>query len=136
MCTSDDRFYRAEGQGARRGTHPSRAIRQDREISEYPNSSGRESAGEEEKAYMTLRERIVAALDRRGPDRLPTFGWRNSRPIFEDFTPGGDEGDFVDAAGHDAVCWSPSCRQIETIDADTFVDEFGARCDSKNILCF
>jgi hypothetical protein len=46
---------------------------------------------------MTSRERVIAALERREPDRLPTFEWRISRPI------------------------------IEAIDADSFVDEFGVR---------
>ena len=32
---------------------------------------------------MTSRERIIAALERREPDRLPTFEWRISRPIIE-----------------------------------------------------
>jgi uroporphyrinogen decarboxylase len=76
---------------------------------------------------MTSRERVIAALERREPDRLPTFEWRISRPIIEAFAPGGDEGDFVEAAGHDAVCCSPSYRRVETIDADTFVDEFGVK---------
>ena len=73
---------------------------------------------------MTSRERIIAELERREPDRLPTFEWRIARSIIEAFAPSEDEGDFVEAEGHGTVCCSPSYKHIEVIDADTFVDEF------------
>jgi hypothetical protein len=47
---------------------------------------------------MNSSERVIAALERREPDRLPTFEWRVSQPIVDAFAPGGDEGDFVEAA--------------------------------------
>ncbi len=73
---------------------------------------------------MTSKERIVAALERREPDRLPTFEWKVSQPIIEAFCPGGTELDFVEAAGHDAVCCAPGFEKLEVIDENTFVDEF------------
>jgi len=76
---------------------------------------------------MNSRERIVAALERKAPDRLPTFEWRIAPVLIQAFAPGGDEGDFVEAAGHDAICCSPSYAKIEAIDPETFVDEFGVK---------
>ena len=76
---------------------------------------------------MTSRERIIAVLERREPDRVPTFEWKVSQPIIDAFVPGGDVFDFIEAADHDAVCCSPSYKKIEVIDEDTFVDEFHIR---------
>ena len=73
---------------------------------------------------MNSRERIIAALERKEPDRLPTFEWKISQPIIDAFTPGGTEWDFIDAVGLDAVCCSPSYEKLEVIDEDTFIDEF------------
>jgi uroporphyrinogen decarboxylase len=73
---------------------------------------------------MTSRERIIAVLERREPDRLPTFEWKISQPVIDGFVPGGDVFDFIQEAEHDAVCCSPSYEKIEIIDEDTFVDEF------------
>ena len=44
---------------------------------------------------MNSRERIITALERKEPDRLPTFEWRVSQPIIEAFAPGGTEWDFA-----------------------------------------
>jgi uroporphyrinogen decarboxylase len=76
---------------------------------------------------MNSQERIVAALERQQPDRLPTFEWKVSRHIIDAFSPGGNEADFVDAAEHDAVCCSPTYEKLEILDEDTFVDEFGIK---------
>ena len=76
---------------------------------------------------MTARERIIAVLEIREPDRLPTFEWKVSQPIIDAFVPGGDVFDFVEAADHDAVCCSPSYEKIEVIDEDNYVDEFQIR---------
>jgi len=73
---------------------------------------------------MNSKQRILAALQRRTPDRLPTFEWRVSQHLIDAFAPGGDLFDFVEAAGHDAVCCSPRYEKIEVLDDDTFVDEF------------
>jgi uroporphyrinogen decarboxylase len=73
---------------------------------------------------MTSKERLIAALERREPDRLPTFEWKISQPLIDEFAPGWSEYDFIEAAGHDAVCCSPSYEKLEVIDEDTFVDEF------------
>ena len=73
---------------------------------------------------MTSRERIIAVLERREPDLLPTFEWKVSQTIIDAFVPGGCLFDFVEAADHDAVCCSPSYEKIEVIDEDTYVDEF------------
>ncbi len=73
---------------------------------------------------MTSRERIIVALERKEPDRLPNFEWKISRPMIEAFAPGGTEYDFIEAAGLDAVCCSPSYEKLEIIDEDTYVDEF------------
>jgi uroporphyrinogen decarboxylase len=73
---------------------------------------------------MNSRERIIAALERREPDRLPTFEWKVAQPIIDAFVPGGSEWDFAEETGHDAVCCSPSYEKFEVIDEDTFVDEF------------
>ena len=74
---------------------------------------------------MNSRERIIAALERRVPDRLPTFEWKVSRHLIDFFAPGGDLSDFVEAAQHDAVCCSLHYEKLEVIDDRTFVDEFG-----------
>jgi uroporphyrinogen decarboxylase len=63
-------------------------------------------------------------LERREPDRVPTFEWKVSQPLIDAFAPGGDVFDFIEAAGHDAVCCAPSYEKLEIIDEDTFVDEF------------
>jgi uroporphyrinogen decarboxylase len=73
---------------------------------------------------MNSRERIITVLERGEPDRVPTFEWKISRPLIEAFAPGGDELDFIEAAGHDAVCCAPSYQKLEIVDEDTFVDEF------------
>ena len=73
---------------------------------------------------MNSRERVIAALERREPDRLPTFEWLTSQPIIDAFSPGGSLMDFIEAAGHDAVCCSPSYEKLEVIDEDTFINEF------------
>jgi uroporphyrinogen decarboxylase len=66
----------------------------------------------------------VTALEGGEPDRLPTFEWKISEPVIKAFTNGGGEFDFIEAAGHDAVCCSPSYEKLRIIDDDTFVDEF------------
>jgi len=73
---------------------------------------------------MNSRERIIAALERKEPDRLPTFEWKTCQPLIDAFVPGGNELDFVEAAEHDAVCCSPSYEKLEIIDENTFIDEF------------
>lgn len=73
---------------------------------------------------MNSHERIIAALERREPDRLPTFEWKVAQPVIDAFVPGGSEWDFAEAVDHDAVCCSPSYEKLEIIDEDTFVDEF------------
>lgn len=73
---------------------------------------------------MNSRERVIAALERRQPDRLPTFEWKVSPHLIEAFTPGGDLFDFIEAAGHDAVCCSPKYEKLNIIDENTFIDEF------------
>jgi len=73
---------------------------------------------------MTSYERIITALERREPDRLPTFEWRISQSIIDAFCPGGTELDFAEKMNHDAVCCSPSFEKLEIIDEDTFIDEF------------
>jgi uroporphyrinogen decarboxylase len=73
---------------------------------------------------MTSRERIIAALERREPDRLPNFEWKISGPMIKALAPGGTEYDFIETMGLDAVCCSPSYEKLEIIDEETFVDEF------------
>lgn len=73
---------------------------------------------------MTSRERIIAALERKEPDRLPNFEWKISGPMIEAFAPGGTEYDFIETVGLDGVCCSPSYEKLQVIDEDTFVDEF------------
>jgi len=73
---------------------------------------------------VTSRERIIAALKKQEPDRLPNFEWKISGPLIEAFAPGGTEYDFIEAVGLDAVCCSPSYEKLEIIDEDTYVDEF------------
>jgi uroporphyrinogen decarboxylase len=73
---------------------------------------------------MNSRDRIIAALERKEPDRLPTFEWKISQPIIDAFVRGGDEMDFVEAAEHDAVCCAPSYEKLEIIDDETYIDEF------------
>lgn len=73
---------------------------------------------------MNSRERIIAALERKGPDRIPTFEWITSQPVIDAFVPGGNYYDFVEKAGHDAVCCSPFYEKLEVIDEDNFIDAF------------
>lgn len=74
---------------------------------------------------MTSRERVITALERKEPDRLPTFEWKVSPHLIDRFVPGGDEVDFVKKLGLDGVCCSPTYRKIEVIDDETYIDEFG-----------
>jgi len=82
------------------------------------------STQEAKSGIMNSTERIIAALERRQPDRLPTFEWKISQHVIEAFAPGGNLFDFVEAAGHDAVCCSPVYRRIEQLDKKSFIDEF------------
>jgi uroporphyrinogen decarboxylase len=52
---------------------------------------------------MNSRDCVLAALHRQRPAWVPTFEWLVDRKIRDSFCPGGDELDFVDVMGWDAV---------------------------------
>jgi len=70
------------------------------------------------------RQRIVTALDRGLPDRVPTFEWFIDRSVGRALTGSEDPIDVVDRLDLDAINIRPNYRH-ESIDADRLVDEWG-----------
>ncbi len=73
---------------------------------------------------MTSRERVLAAIRREVPDRVPTFEWDIDPDLITLMTGGGTYEDFVDQFDLDAVMCPPD--YVKTPQADGFLlDEWG-----------
>jgi uroporphyrinogen decarboxylase len=63
-------------------------------------------------AEMTARDRVLAALRRDQPDRVPHFEWLVAPSVREALAPGcADQNDFAARMGHDAVLVDPDFRK-------------------------
>ncbi len=73
---------------------------------------------------MNSKERVLTALKRREPDRLPTFEWDIDKSVIHALCPGGSSFDFVKSMGLDAVVVSPN-YQLAKIGKNLYRDEWG-----------
>ncbi len=73
---------------------------------------------------MTAKERVITALKRREPDRVPTFEWSIDQNVIEALCPGASYFDFLEKMDHDAVVVSPN-YQLEKIGEGLYRDEWG-----------
>lgn len=73
---------------------------------------------------MNSRERVLAALQRKTPDRVPTFEFVIDSQVMDAILPRADLFEFVDAMGLDAIAVRPNIRK-EQIEEDVFRDERG-----------
>ncbi len=80
---------------------------------------------------MTSRERIIAALERRRPDRVPMLEWSVSEKVYNALLPGGSYYDFVEWIGYDAVApgFGNYYSDVEWLDEEqtTFIDNWGVK---------
>lgn len=72
---------------------------------------------------MNSSERVVTALNRQEPDRVPTFEWEIDHNIIQSLTPNHDYFDFVEEMDLDAVVIGPDYKS-EQIDENTYIDEW------------
>jgi uroporphyrinogen decarboxylase len=73
---------------------------------------------------MNGRERVLTALQRGQPDRVPVFELIVDPRVLEDIVPGGDLPDFIEALDLDAASANPF-HQSEEIDEKRYRDEWG-----------
>ena len=73
---------------------------------------------------MNSIERVITALERRVPDRVPTFEVVIDSQVMDAIVPGADACDFVDAMGLDAIAVRPNNKK-EQIEENVFRDERG-----------
>jgi len=73
---------------------------------------------------MNSRERVLTALERQVPDRVPTFEVVIDSQVMDAIVPGADACGFVDAMGLDAIAVRPDTKK-EQIEEDVFRDERG-----------
>ena len=73
---------------------------------------------------MNSKERVLTALKRLEPDRLPTFEWDIDKSVIHALCPGGSSFDFVKSMGLDAVVVSPN-YQLAKIGKNLYRDEWG-----------
>lgn len=73
---------------------------------------------------MNSRERVIAALERKVPDRLPTFEWLIDSGVINAICPGADLFDFVEKMGIDAIAIRPDFKK-EKVDENTYQEETG-----------
>ena len=73
---------------------------------------------------MTSRERIITALERKVPDRVPALEFVIDSQVIQALAPGADYIDFVGPFGLDAVAVRPNMKR-ERVDEDTVRDERG-----------
>lgn len=73
---------------------------------------------------MTGQERVLAALRRQEPDRVPTFEWEVDSNVVARMTNGGNLLDFVDMYDLDAVVTRANYRK-EVIGPNRFLTEWG-----------
>jgi uroporphyrinogen decarboxylase len=73
---------------------------------------------------MTSRERVIAALKRQEPDRVPTFEWIINPNVMEKMTGQRDEIEFINLMGIDGIAINPNMQNV-IIDSRHFKDEWG-----------
>jgi uroporphyrinogen decarboxylase len=73
---------------------------------------------------MNSPERVIAALERKIPDRLPTFEWLIDSGVINALCPGADLFDFVEKMGIDAIAIRPDFKK-EKINENTYREETG-----------
>ena len=73
---------------------------------------------------MNGYERIIAALRREEPDRVPTFEWEIDKKVIHAITPGKTLPEFVYAMDLDAICVDLNYK-TEKIEEMLFRDEWG-----------
>ena len=73
---------------------------------------------------MNGRERVITALERKIPDRVPTFEFVIDEKVIKEIIPGADLYDFVEKMELDAINIRPSFK-LEKIDKNLFEEERG-----------
>jgi uroporphyrinogen decarboxylase len=73
---------------------------------------------------MNGHERIIAALQRRQPDRVPTFEWFIDKNVGKQLTGSADALDIVEALDHDGINIRADYAKIPKADG-VYVDEWG-----------
>jgi uroporphyrinogen decarboxylase len=73
---------------------------------------------------MNSIERVITALERRVPDRVPTFEVVIDSQVIDAIVPGADTSDFVEAMDLDAIAVRPNIKK-EQIEENVFRDERG-----------
>ena len=68
--------------------------------------------------------RVMTALHRGQPDRIPSFEWEIDEKIIQALTPGGDIYDFIEWADLDGIAIFADSRK-RYLDAVTYLDEWG-----------
>lgn len=72
---------------------------------------------------MTAKERVITALKRCEPDRVPTFEWSIDQNVIQALCPGASYFDFVDKMDLDACVVSPN-YQLEKLGEGLYRDEW------------
>lgn len=75
---------------------------------------------------MTSEERVIRALQRREPDRVPTFEWDINRRVGRALTGSDDPLEIVERLDLDGIAVRPDYEK-KAAGPDTFVDEWGIR---------
>ena len=73
---------------------------------------------------MNSRQRIIAALERKIPDRVPHFEFVIDSKVINKIVPGANLFDFIEEMRLDAVAVRPDMRK-EKIDENTIKEERG-----------
>ncbi|KAA3654999.1 MAG: hypothetical protein DWQ04_33885 [Chloroflexi bacterium] len=73
---------------------------------------------------MTSRERVLAAIQRQEPDRIPTFEWDIDPGLINSMTGGGSYEDFIEKFDLDAVMCGPDYIK-KPLDNGYLLDEWG-----------
>ena len=73
---------------------------------------------------MTSRERVLAAVQRQIPDRVPHFEWGYDAPVISALTKGGNYDDLIELLDVDAVMSGADYRR-EAIGDNLLLDEWG-----------
>ena len=73
---------------------------------------------------MNSKDRVITALGRYEPDRVPTFEWEIDENVIQALCPGSGYFDFIEKMDLDAVVVSPN-YEIEEIGENLYRDEWG-----------
>jgi uroporphyrinogen decarboxylase len=73
---------------------------------------------------MTSAERVLAVIQRKEPDRIPTMEWDIDPGIINTMTRGGTYEDFIVQLQHDAIMCGPS-YEVRHLDDQYTIDEWG-----------